>query len=128
MVARAAQNNLSVFSSKMEPILAVHKEYVKVAIRYGNSLSNSKYFLIQSLASIAGKSEEIKCLLRRVYVCKSYEELFECYGMTMAAGSSGSRDETDVAHAEDIEPGYTAAQQDARLYTTHILPLEHHHH
>lgn len=120
MVARAAQHNASCFGDSLLPLFSVHEQYLNLAIKYGNSLSNTKYCLIQSLADVTPKSDEIKALLRRLYVSKSYEDIFSAYSFTLPDANVFN---DGLQHAEDVENGYTAAQQEKRVFEQHIRDI-----
>lgn len=118
MLARAAQNNMSVFKAILEdcdllPLDEVTREYLALAVLVKNPLHNTRYCLIQAWAA-QPKTPQVKELLRRLYVCKSYHALGELFSIPISVEQSAMIDH-DIFNDEDLEKGYTAEQQDARL-------------
>lgn len=124
MVARAAQHNASCFSDTLLPIYKVHRQYLELAVEFDNSLSNTKYCLLQSLADIPQKSEDVKDLMRKLYVSKSYEDVYKAYMFPLPTKLHSTLQSVNcISHGEDVENGYTAEQQDKRVFERHIRDI-----
>lgn len=106
MMARAAQWNLSAFSSCLQSLDQVSREYLLVSHNYGNTTANSKYCLIQAWIHAENGGSYVK----RLYQCRSMEDLFRVFDMHFLG------DESECKSGEDVEEGYTEEQQQAKLH------------
>lgn len=113
MLARAAQHNLSVFSDCPEDLHSVSEKYLKLAGQYDNSLSNTKYCLIQSWADCTPRTEAVKDLLRKLYIARSMSDLYAALDLVEPKVVVPVLQ--DVDHLEDLEMGYTRIQQENLL-------------
>eukprot|EP00045_Choanoeca_perplexa_P014794 m.176333 g.176333 ORF g.176333 m.176333 type:complete len:528 (-) comp16798_c0_seq5:861-2444(-) len=108
MVARGAQTNMSIFNPEgLSEQLSVSTHYLELAIRYDNTLANTKYNLTKGLTA---KAHSKRC--KDTHDCSTMRDLAAMYGLTAVLEEQEAR----VAKLQE-EHGFT-------LHATSIVDIE----
>eukprot|EP00045_Choanoeca_perplexa_P014795 m.176354 g.176354 ORF g.176354 m.176354 type:complete len:484 (-) comp16798_c0_seq6:861-2312(-) len=98
MVARGAQTNMSIFNPEgLSEQLSVSTHYLELAIRYDNTLANTKYNLTKGLTA---KAHSKRC--KDTHDCSTMRDLAAMYGLTAVLEEQEAR----VAKLQE-EHGFT---------------------
>ena len=109
MFARAAQWNVSVFSSQspQQDLLKIIHEYLETCIAIDNHPNNSKFAIIEMLVK---ESQKYKPQLLAVYKCKSNKDLAQVFSVPF-----NTIQKYGLKSVEDVEFGYTRERQEIQM-------------
>jgi tRNA-dihydrouridine synthase 2 len=114
MFARAAQWNVSVFSSHQSPphdLLKIIHEYLETCISIDNHPSNSKFAIIEMLVK---EPQKYNPQLLAVYKCKSNKDLAQVFSLPFYKLEKNLLNEPKSI--EDVEFGYSRERQEIQLF------------